>query len=265
MQARIRSNLTMARRALDFAKAHPLTDGGFTAIVTRLASNLPSADALATRLADGIAAEQAAVATRAALKVRIHNGQLRRLVRVASLAAQAHPELSGQFVLPAARLANKPFVLAAQSLLAAATTNKDVLTGLGLGDTFVDELTASLQQFDAVTVDAAAHRADHVGARAELEAVTRSVVVDLRLLDTYYQAVTPPDADLLAAWESARNLGPTYHHGGTGGQAPPPAPAPAPAPSPDPVEPPAPVPPPEPAPAPVSQGDQPDSPAAQAA
>jgi hypothetical protein len=231
MQAVIRRKLSMARRALDFAIAHPLTDPGFVTVVKRLQDEVTRGDTLGMQEGDGRTGERSAVARRADLKRTIRRQQLRRLIRIAQRAAKDHPQLAGQFAMPIFNLPNKPFLLAARSLLTAATAQKDLFASLGLGDTFLADLTASIDQFDAATESAHTGRMDHVGASAVLVEIARGCISDVDVLDTYFSAAFPNDLELQAAWESAKNVrGPFLHR-----EAAAPAPAPVPVPEPAPV------------------------------
>jgi hypothetical protein len=49
-------------------------------------------------------------------------------------------------------------------------------------------------------------RAAHVGARAELDAVTSEIMLDVRQLDALNRFFFRNDAEALGAWKSARNV-----------------------------------------------------------
>ena len=73
MNARTRSRLEMARRALEFAQAHPDTSNGYTAAVAELAELLARSEQLADLHRQGIAEVRAATSgkrTSAARSVR---------------------------------------------------------------------------------------------------------------------------------------------------------------------------------------------------
>jgi hypothetical protein len=228
MRAPIRRKLSMAARALDFAAAHPVSDSSFAAVVKRLGDSVAKADATGMQETEGRTGERAALARRRNLKSILRKAQLRRLVRIAELASQDHPELKGKFVLPPQRLPNKMFLLAARSLLAAATAQKDVLVPLGLGDTFIADLTQATDQLEAATGGAHSGRTDHVAAAAEFSNLVRGCVRDVDVIGTFYRATMPADSELLVAWESASNVaGPFHHQTPTPpDSSPPPAPAP---------------------------------------
>jgi hypothetical protein len=222
----------MARRALDFAIAHPLTDSGFVTVVKRLQDQVTRGDTLGMQEGEGKVDESAAIARRKSLKESIRQQQLRRLVHLAKRAAKDHPEMARKFSVPAAGLANKPFVLAARSQLAAATAQAAILTPLGLGDTFFADLTAAIDQYDSSTENAHTGRVDHVGAGAVLLDIATDCVSDVEVIDTYYAAAFPNDKELQAAWDSAKNKRGPFLHREPAAPAPEPAPLPAPAPTP---------------------------------
>lgn len=65
-----------------------------------------------------------------------------------------------------------------------------------------------LHQFEFVQALNEKHngRAAHVGARAELEAVTSQIMLDVRQLDALNRFFFRNDAESLAAWKSARDV-----------------------------------------------------------
>jgi hypothetical protein len=202
----------MARRALDFAQAHPIADASFTTVVQRLNADVTQADALGVQDVTGRTGERAARARRSTLKYNIRNLQLRRLVLIAEMAAKQNPELAGKFLMPASGMANKPFVLAGRALLAAALPHKDLLVQLGLGETYADDLSAALDQYDGSTENAHTGKADHIGAGAEVIALARQAGKDVLVLGTYYRSVYADNAELLAAWKSASNIAGPFKH-----------------------------------------------------
>lgn len=196
----------MARRALDFATAHPVADAGFAAVITRLQAEVAKADALGMLQGAGRDGEHAALSRRSAIRQSVESQQLRRLCRIADLAAVDHPGLAGRFVVPPAGAPNREFLLKARTLLADTTAEKELLSSLGLGDTFVEELTQAVADYETATASAHAARADHVGAGAELAAVAHRCTADVVVIDTYMRAKFATDPQILAAWRSARNI-----------------------------------------------------------
>jgi hypothetical protein len=228
MKAEIRRKLSMAVRVVDFAQAHPSTDPSYTGVVTRLQDRLTRADVLARQQRESSGGEHASVARRDELQQTILQPKLRHLVRIAEVAMRDHPELAGIFVPPRANTPHKVFITAAKSMLAAALAQKDLFVSLGLGSTFLDEFSQALAEFDQRTQEAHAGRRGHVGARADLTAVCDECTTLATLLGGLNRDRFRADPELLAAWQSARNvIGPFRSKQGTA-----PAPAPAPAPTP---------------------------------
>jgi hypothetical protein len=73
-------------------------------------------------------------------------------------------------------------------------------------ETFLDELGAALDKFEQALNEKHNGRAAHVGARAELEAVTSEIMLIVRQLDALNRFRFRSDAESLAAWKSARDV-----------------------------------------------------------
>lgn len=196
----------MARRALDFALAHPLADTGYTAVVNRLKTEVAQADDLGMLQQAGAEREHAAVTRRTTLRQAVRSQHLLRLSKLAFVATKDHPELAGRFVLPPASGPNRTFLLKVRTMLADATEQKELLNTIGLGDTFIEELTQAVTEFEGATESAHAARADHVGAAAELEQLASRCTVDVAVIDTFMRRAFANDAMTLAAWRSAKNV-----------------------------------------------------------
>jgi hypothetical protein len=229
----------MARRALEFAQAHPQTDTGYTAVVTRLQQEVTQADTAGVQQDSGIEREHAAIGRRTILRDAVRSQHLVRLSRIVKRAAKEHPELYGRFTLPTHNTPNRGFLNKAKSMLATATEMKDVLGTLGLGDTFIDELTQAVAALEGATTDAHVARNDHVGASAQLDQIASVAAVDVSVLDTFVKRIYGNDPMTMAAWQSAKNIAGPFRKGEDEAT---PEPAPEPAPAPEPVAPP-PVPP----------------------
>jgi hypothetical protein len=234
MQGRIRTKLATAAEVLAFAQAHPDTDPSHVAVVTRLQAAVARADVLALQQRDGTADEHAARLQRDDARHQLQ-AQLRHLARVGLQALSDHPVLQGAFVLPEPAAPLKVFITAARSMLAAATAQKDVLVDAGLGTTFVEDVTQAIATFDATTSNASASKLDHIGARADLDAVTRQCLRLVRVLDGLNRQRFAATPDLLAEWASVQHV--TRIGRRTQGNDP--VPVPAPVPLPVPVAPPA--------------------------
>jgi hypothetical protein len=205
MNAVTRRKLSMATRVLDFEQAHIATDVGHVALVARFEALVTKADALALRQRGGTLSERAATNRRLQFRDAITR-QLRHLVQVAEVAAKGEPALAGHFVAAPRQAPHRTFLTAAKTLLAAATTHEALLVPQGLGERFVAELGTGVTTFEALSETIHAGRRDHVGARAELQAVSEEIGEVVRLLDGLNRARFDGQPELLAAWESARNV-----------------------------------------------------------
>ncbi len=63
-----------------------------------------------------------------------------------------------------------------------------------------------MDEFDASVVESNEGRRDHVGARAELKAVSDELMQLVEMLDGLNRYRFCGNAELMAAWESARNV-----------------------------------------------------------
>src|ERR1041384_2961448 len=198
MRAVVRRILAMAVRVLDFIRANPSTDPSYVAVVSRLGGRLKGADQPAAQERDGLLEERNATARRLELRRTMLHDQLRHLAHVAGLATKERPDLAGRFALPLGNAPHKTFFTAASAMLARAIQETDLFVGLGLGDTFLDDLARNVAEFDEVTTRAHEGRRQHVGARADLDAVPEEIRDRVVVLDGLNRARFRDDADLLA-------------------------------------------------------------------
>jgi hypothetical protein len=89
---------------------------------------------------------------------------------------------------------------------ATAATHRDLFQRYGMPESFPDDLGRMLDEFEAALNDKHAGQAAHVGAHADLEAVTAEVMQLVRQLDALNQFRYRNDAEALGAWRSARNV-----------------------------------------------------------
>jgi hypothetical protein len=207
MQASTRRTLSMAVRALNFARANPSTDASHQAVVARLEERLAGADALALQERDGKFGERDATARRMALRKSMQQELLRHLVRTVQAAGKANPAIpAGDFALPDSSGANRAFATDARAMLAAALPLREALLPYGLGETTLDDLGRALAEFEALTEAAHLGRRQHVDGRAALNAIAGECAEEVRLLDGFNRKRFKGQPGLLAAWMSARNV-----------------------------------------------------------
>ena len=206
MQGIISRKLTMVERALAFVASHPATDPGQQAVAARLANRRDRAAVLAVQERDGRVGERAAVARCNTLRRTMQMKMLRHLGRVAEVAAERYPEVGGQFVVPASPWPTRAFLTAATAMLAAAQKHETRLLEFGLGATYLASLTSALADFTRASDVVYAGRLAHVGARADLKAVTNECVALVGVLDGLVQMQFADAPDTLAEWQSARSV-----------------------------------------------------------
>jgi hypothetical protein len=227
MNAKTRRKIEMAKRALDFSRAHPDASPGYTAALTRLEESVARADKLAAQQRDGIAQVRAATAWKQELRDTMRSAHLRHLAQVAKVAAREAPELPAKLSLRPGQLPYLAFRTAARSMAAEAQSQKEMLVKHGLADTVLDGLAKALDQLDEAIEQGTEGRRAHVGASAELDAVADEMVQIVRVMDALNRFRFATEPELLAAWESASNVpGPFRSNGtkpATGPVAPPPA------------------------------------------
>jgi hypothetical protein len=205
MDFTIRRKLDMAGRVRDFCRTHPDPNPGYTAAVARLEERLVRAEALARQEVTGHQTVAGAVVNKEQLREEIY-GTLGLLSGLAESAAKEEPELAVGFGRPRTKFSHQVFLTRARVAAANATAHRDLLIRYGMPETFLDQLGAGLDQFEQALNEKHNGRAAHVGARAELEAVTSEIMLLVRQLDALNRFRFRNDAESLAAWKSARDV-----------------------------------------------------------
>lgn len=196
----------MAVRVRDFSRAHPSADANYATVLGRLDDRIARMDALAKQQQGGYLASHASATRRRELKQRLHHELLRHLVTVAEVAAADRPALAERFRLPPTTISHEAFRTLARKMLEQGQAERELLAKYGLADRLLDDLTAAVDEFDASVAESNQGRRDHVGASAELDAVSDEVMQLVDLLDGLNRYRFSAGGELRAAWESARNV-----------------------------------------------------------
>ena len=219
MNARTRSRLEMARRALEFAQAHSDTSDGYTAAVGELVQLLARSKQLADQHRRGIAEVRAATQRKTNLRRSIRQGQLMHVATVAQRAAREEPELAQKFALTRETAPYLAFQSLARTVAAEAEGRRALLVKHGLVDSVLVSLTESLDRFDQAVARGAEGRRIHVAAAVELDVVSGEAVQIVRVMDGHNRVRFEGNPDLLAAWRSASNvIGPARSGGRADGR-----------------------------------------------
>ena len=209
MNAVLRRRLEMAARVRDFLRAHRTEGVAEGAALTRLEELVERAEALAAQQRAGVVARQGSTAHRAEVRRALQSQLLRYLAAVAAVAAKENTELAAQFRLPRTQATNLAFVTLAHGMLEKAIEQKALLTSRGMSETLLDDLAASLTEFEQTLEATRAGRREHVGASGDLRSVATEISQQVRLLDGLVRYRFGNNAELMSSWASARNvLGP---------------------------------------------------------
>ena len=196
----------MAVRVRDFSRAQPSTDANYATVLAQVEERIARMEALARQQQDGTVTAHASTVRRKALRRRLHHELLRHLVTVAGIAAADQPGLAERYEMPKGHETNETFRTLARRLLEQGRAEQEVLAKHGLADKLLEDLAAAEDEFDGSVVQSNEGRRGHVGARAELQAVSDEVMRLVEMLDGLNRYRFGGKAELIAAWESARNV-----------------------------------------------------------
>ena len=206
MNAQLRRRLEMAARVRDFLRAHQMDGVGEGLGLAKLEQLLERAENLATQQRTGVAAERSAAKERQQVRRVLQPQILGYLSVVGAVAASKNAELAEQFRMPASNATHQALLTMSRAILEKATAQKELLVTLGMSEHVLDELTTALGEYEQTLQTTSAGRRAHVGARADLKAVARDISEQIRLLDKVVRYRLADNAELLAAWDSARNV-----------------------------------------------------------
>lgn len=205
MRSEMRRRLEMAARVRDFLRVHQTEVQGEASALTRLEELLQRAQTLEAQQQNGFVATHAAAVKRDELRRTLQRTLLKFLAGVATVAAKANTDLLIQVRLPRHAASNQAFLSAARRILTKATVEKDLLIGQGLSASLFDDMGQALTGFEQTLESTRAGRRDHTGASADLRRVATEIGEQVRLLDGLVRYRFGGDAELMGAWNSARN------------------------------------------------------------
>jgi hypothetical protein len=196
----------MGVRVRDFSHAHPSADATFAPVLERLDTRISRMEELVRQQEGGYLSKHSSVIRRKDLRRRLRDGLLRHLVTVAEVAGEEVPGLAEKFRLPRSNTRHAVFQGVARKMLEEGQANKEVLAKYGLADKLFEDLGAAVDEFDTSVAETNEGLRSHVGARAELQALGEEVVLLVGMLDGLNRYRFEHDAQLLAAWKSARHV-----------------------------------------------------------
>jgi hypothetical protein len=202
----VRNRLVMAVAVRDFSRTHPSADANYVLVLDLLEEKVDRMMQLGEQERAGQLTRRASSARRRAVRRKLHHELLRHLVTVAGLADVDKPGLAELFQLPNGNWSNEMFRAAARKMLEEGQAHGELLTKYGLAERLFEDLAAALTDFEASVTESNQGRREHVGARAELKAISDEVMRLVEMLDGLNRYRFSGNAELLAAWESARNV-----------------------------------------------------------
>ena len=209
MNTPIRRKLEMVTRVRTFSLAHPSTEPTYTTVLGRLEERLTEAEAIATKQHEARVAARGARNNRKELRRIVHFQLLKYLVAVGNVASHGRTELATQFRLPSVSANNQAFHTAVKALVAAAVQQRDVLVAAGMAPALLEELQQKLAEFETASEEARAKRLSHIGARADLDKITGTLMEEVRVLDGINRWRFGKDPEVMAEWQAARHLPPS--------------------------------------------------------
>ena len=209
MNATLRRRLEMAVRVRDFLRAHKTDGVGEGLGLAKLEELVQRAEELAGQQQAGVAITRQATKHRNQVRRALQGKLLRYLRVVGKVAGKQKGELANAFPLPPSNASHEALLTAGRKTLENATAQKDVLVSLGMSPQVIDDLANALGELEQSIQATWAGRREHVGASADLEAVAADIAEQVQLLDGVVRYRFGDDAELMGAWNSARNvLGP---------------------------------------------------------
>ena len=209
MNALLRRRLEMAARVRDFLRAHKTDAVGEGLGLAKLEELIQRAEALVSQQDGGVVVARAATRQRGQLRRALLSKLLLYLRAVGAVAAKENAELAVQFQLPPANASHQALLTVVRGMLEKATAQKDLFVSRGMSPMLLEALAGALGEFEKTLEASREGRRNHVGASADLKAVAAEIKEQVRVLDGLVRFRFGDNAELMAAWASARNvLGP---------------------------------------------------------
>ncbi len=206
MLSTIRRKLNTINRVYLFSQRHSAEIPGYIDTVTQLGNGLKRVETLSTQAEAGQSDEAAMIARKIELRRQVEEDHLVHIVRIARAVTPADPELKKRFRRPKGGLGHLPFVATVRAVSAEAASRRELFVGEGLPATFVEDLDRALAQYVEAANAQSAGAAAHVGASADLEVITKELMLLVRRLNGINRYRFRDDAELLAAWNSAKDV-----------------------------------------------------------
>ncbi len=205
MDEHIRLKLGMAEGALNFCLGHAEGDPAITPVADRLGIMVGRTKELLEQHRRGVIAGTTAVDDKVTLRVAIEEG-LAALAGIARTASKTVPGISIHRRLPRPHASELTLLTNARVAVGEATANKEKLVPFGLDDAMLQAVSADVEGFSAAMARQRTAKAQQVGARQDLKAISSEIITVVKNLDALYRVRYKKNPELRAAWKSARNV-----------------------------------------------------------
>jgi hypothetical protein len=205
MTSQIRRILEMVLRVLVFLRAHLSDDPAYVANVARLEASAAKLQALAAQEQSGHIEVNAAVVTKDELEASLQDG-LTLLSRLAVTATRDDPAMPVRLTIPKPHSTQQALITGARAVVTEAKAQQDKLTKFGMTPGYLDQLAATVDQYEQAIGAKGSGKSAHVGANAEMHDVAVEIVSLVRLLDAIQRPGFRHDPEKRAAWKSARTI-----------------------------------------------------------
>jgi hypothetical protein len=206
MNAESRRKIEMGTRALEFSRAHPDADAGYTMAAAKLEQLVARANEAAAAQRSGIVDVRAASARKAELRRTMLAVHIAHLAQVGREAAREAHELGKTFRFKPQVGTYLAFRTAARAMAVEAENHREILIRHGLAASVLEEFVQRLDQFDAAVALGTTGRTAHMGATAELQTVAAGIVRAVRVMDGRNRQRFQDDQQLLGAWVAASTM-----------------------------------------------------------
>lgn len=205
MFAIIGKKLKAAEGALAFCQDHPSGQLGYARVVARLEERVLHARSLLVEEERAHLHVENAVDRLPTLRAVIRD-QLLAVRAMAMTARDDEPELDTLLQLPPLRGPFLDFLTDARRMLSTATPHAVLLSYHGLPDDFLEQLARDIDEFDRALTLKQSAAFTHVGASAALQKTCSEILAIVHQLDALHRVRFRGNAELIAAWNSARNI-----------------------------------------------------------
>ncbi len=162
--------------------------------------------ALGGQQAGGFLTKHASSVQRREIRQRLRDGLLRHLVTIAEDAATEKPELLEKFRVPAHHLSTARLQTLARTMLEQGQAEKELLVKHGLTATLLDDLAATIAEFETSVGQTIQSMQDRVLARKDMQRVSADVLLLAGMMDGINRYRFQGDPQLQAAWKSAKHV-----------------------------------------------------------